>query len=169
MPKRRMCRAYCTAGLRKKTRCRRSRTVSFLELLSHATVVLTLTSLTCNCYLLPYTKIQKTYVIRTIMPATTALCVPALRRIFIPRDTDATGLERAAQHFAEEEPTVGFISRLVPTIASNALSLQAITRFSSADAANHGSGGCSGPSRKYLPKFRRDFSPLPIHRSGRYF
>lgn len=31
-----------------------SRTVSFLELFSHATVVLTLTSLTCNCYLLPY-------------------------------------------------------------------------------------------------------------------
>ena len=30
-----------------------SRTISFLELFSHATVVLTLTSLTCNCYLLP--------------------------------------------------------------------------------------------------------------------
>lgn len=34
---------------------RRSRAISFLELLSHATVVLTLTSVTCNCYMLAYT------------------------------------------------------------------------------------------------------------------
>jgi len=53
--RRRMCRAYYMEGLRKKTRRRRSRALSFLELLSHATVVLTLTSVTCNCYMLAYT------------------------------------------------------------------------------------------------------------------
>lgn len=53
--RRRMCRAYYIEGLRKKTRRRRSRAISFLELLSHATVVLTLTSVTCNCYMLAYT------------------------------------------------------------------------------------------------------------------
>lgn len=65
LPKRRLYCAYCTERLRKKTRCRRSRTISFLELFSHATVVLTLTSLTCNCYLLPYTKIQTTHIHNT--------------------------------------------------------------------------------------------------------
>lgn len=39
----------------RKPRRRRSRAISFLELLSHATIVLTLTSVTCNCYMLPYT------------------------------------------------------------------------------------------------------------------
>lgn len=53
--RRRMCRAYYIEGLRKKTRRCRSRAISFLELFSHATVVLTLTSVTCNCYMLAYT------------------------------------------------------------------------------------------------------------------
>lgn len=57
--RRRMCRAYYMEGLRKKTRRRRSRAISFLELLSHATVVLTLTSVTCNCYMLAYTSRYK--------------------------------------------------------------------------------------------------------------
>jgi len=45
----------CGEDLRKRTRRRRSRAISFLELFSHATVVLTLTSVTCNCYVLSYT------------------------------------------------------------------------------------------------------------------
>lgn len=43
----------------RKPRRRRSRAISFLELLSHATVILTLTSVTCNCYVLPYTSRYK--------------------------------------------------------------------------------------------------------------
>lgn len=43
----------------RKPRRRRSRAISFLELLSHATIVLTLTSVTCNCYVLPYTSRYK--------------------------------------------------------------------------------------------------------------